>query len=216
MTAFYKQNKAVLIQCSHTMPVFIEMNRLTYQRHAAYAISHGYDYWHHIGNPCPDRDSGAWDKVKLILQAMNEGYEYIVWVDCDAAILGDEDLREALAGMPGDIGACLHDANGIPAHLNVGVLYIKNTEKAHQFVQDWWDSFPGSERWMDQGAFNELSNSEKYAGLVVRVNDRFNATVNVNMVENPVVAGWHGVSPLALRLHMMRQAMNNDWLKFRV
>ena len=49
-----------------------------------------------------------------------------------------------------------------------------------------------------------------------KLDDKWNATVNVNQVEKPVVIGWHGVSPIAQRTALMKKALFLDHLKFKV
>lgn len=211
----FQVNKKLLIQSAHSMQTCIDMNRLTYQRHAAWTVAHKYDYWNFIGWPCPERAGGAWDKVYWIRQALQMHYEFIVWLDTDAAIVKDEDLS-ACFDNGGLIGACWHDANGIAPHLNVGVLYVKNDPRTAQFFADWWDSYPGDDRWMEQGSFNDLVASEAYRDIVVRLPNKYNATVGVNEDPDPVVKAWHGVFPFARRLLVMKQYFSGDYLKFRV
>ena len=209
----WRDNSKLLIQGAHTAPVFIDMLRLTYQRHAAYAVSHSFDYWHFIGNPCPERTVGAWDKIHYIKNALVAGYEYIVWLDCDTAIVGDTDMLEALTPEQ-HIGGCIHDANNIQPHINVGALYFRNTEQTRAFVDAWHDSYPGDERWHEQGSFNDLR--EQMPGIVSVINDRWNATINVNEAPDAVVVGYHGIWPHIKRLNIMRLLLKNDFLKYRV
>ena len=195
--------------------MFIDMARLTYQRHAAYCTSHGMDYWHLIGHPCPERDTGAWDKVHLIKQALDDGYEFVAWLDTDAAIVGDTPLTEALP-VDAYIGGCEHDGNAeadIPRHINVGVLYLRNTEQTRTFVDAWHASYPAPGRWQEQGSFNELMSA---IDCVTVIDDKWNSTVNVNESPDPVVMAWHGVWPVAKRLDMMRKKLRGDYLKYRV
>jgi len=210
------KNNAVILQAVSnptTTPVFHDMLRLTMQRHAAYALSHNMDYLVHFGT-YSERGvyTGSWDKIKLLQEAMERGYEYAFWVDADAAIIDfDDDLRDAFTN--GFIGCCEHNANGIPAHLNVGVTFVKNSEETLKFLGDWWDSFPGDPRWLEQGAFNDLA--KKYPDLVFKMDDKYNATVNVNMCDNPVVMGWHGIHPNS-RFAQMRKTLQQDFIKFKV
>lgn len=207
---------SVLINMCNSSGEFFDSMRLTYQRHATYAIVHQMDYWHILGDMHPDKLRGGWDKIAIIQKALDAGYKYVFWVDADACIVDQAaDLRDAFTGA-GDIGACIHDANGIPRHYNVGVLFIRNTDKVREFVQDWWFSYPGSPQWMEQGAFNDLLASEKYKGLLFRMDDKYNATVNVNMAPKPVIIGWHGVRPLTRRFEMMKEICREDFLNYRV
>lgn len=204
--------------------IFYDQLRLTQPRHMAYARAHSMDYWSIFGDIHPEMAMGAWGKIWLLSDALARGYEYAIWLDTDAAIMNlDCDLRDAL---PADkyIGVVEHNparsaylrTNQVPAHLNVGVLYVRNSDLTRQFLAAWLESFPGDGRWMEQGAFNDLARDPVYAPLVSAVDDTWNATVNVNPVNDPNVQGWHGVMPPEKRLEMMKNALRDDFLKFRV
>ena len=206
---------SVIVQASWGDSVFQDMMRLAYQRHAAYSRAHDFDYWHINGNVRPDTFPGGWDKIYLIKSAMDR-YKYVVWIDADAAIFDFEaDLRDALKDKPFDIGACIHDApwfkeNGMEAHMNVGVLYVRTTDKSKKFMDDWFATYPGDRRWQEQGAFNELANGNDLVGAV---EDKWNSTVNVNLVKDLVVKGYHGAPA---RFNLMKQDMLEDHIIFRV
>jgi hypothetical protein len=203
---------------------FLDMMRLIYQRHAAYSRAHNYDYWHIIGSMYPEMKGGGWDKIDLIRRAMELGYQYIVWIDSDAAIMDLEaELTDALPEGK-DFGAVLHDpakseflkSCEVPSHCNVGVTYWRNTELTQRFVLEWFASHPGEERWVEQGSFNKLIADDRYKDAFHVVDDTYNATVNVNEVDKPVVKGWHGIMPPVKRLNMMKKELGKDFLKYRV
>ena len=215
-------NDAILVQHAFTsrsismVPpgIFHDMMRLTYQRHAAYTRAHNMDYWHLLSEELPELYPGGWGKVSFLRQAAQRHYEHIFWIDADAAIVDmDIDLREALPeGMTG--GACIHDAPGIKKHLNIGVMYYRNTPELLPFLDEWLASYPGDKMWLEQGSFNVIYESGKYK--LCPVDDKWNATINVNMVDKPAVYGWHGVNPIAARLGMMKQVFYQDHIKFLV
>ena len=222
-------NSAVIIQqClssgSYTgawSGIFYDMLRLTQQRHAAYARARGFDYWCIYGDVHPGKQGGAWDKVQLVLDALRRGYEFIVWLDTDAAIMDfSADLRDALPDGA-SIGAVIHDPErsaylrqlNVPKHHNVGVLYVRNTPQSVEFFEKWLASWPGIERWAEQGSFNELTAS---VGCVVAVEDKYNATIGVNESPETIVQGWHGIMPPEKRLAMMAAALADDFINFRV
>jgi len=220
-------NNAVIIQHVYSETslgnAFSDMLRLCTQRHMAYARSHSMDYWSftggfQVGRPA---ESGAWAKIELMRLALNQGYEYIFWIDADAAIMDFEtDLRDSVKDI--DIGACAHNPEKsaflkqlkIAKHINVGVMYLRNTEKTKQFIEDWYNSYPGEPRWAEQGSFNKLM--EKYPDVVKEIDDKWNSTVNVNEVQKPVVKGYHGVSPVINRFNLMRADCIEDHIDFRV
>jgi hypothetical protein len=219
-------NNAVLIQhtysnCNVFNPTFPDMQRLIYPRHSAYCASHNIDFWSLQGGKYPKMtgESGAWAKVGLVREALQD-YEFVFWIDVDAAIMDFEtDLRDACKDI--NIGGVVHDpakseylkAVQVQRHINVGCLYFRNTDTTRLFVDKWFDAWPGPVRWADQGAFNALT--AEIPDAVTEIDDKWNATVNVNMVEKPVVMGWHGIL-LHRRFLMMKDKLINDHLDFRV
>lgn len=209
---------AIILQQAYTPDqegtgLFSDMLRLSMQRHAAYSRSHKMDYQIYFGDYLNEKGliTGGWHKIKMIQDALEKGYQYIFWIDTDAAITDMEaDLRDAFTDK--FIGCCEHNANGIPVHLNVGVVFVKNGEGVKEFMNEWWDAFPGDKKWMEQGSFNDLA---KKSELVFKMDDKYNATINVNMCENPVITGWHGISPIQ-RFKLMKKEMLTDHIKYRV
>jgi len=100
-----------------------------------------------------------------------------VWLDADALIWDMKaDLRDAYQEMGGaSIGACQHP--GPPAHLNVGVEYWRNTEVAREFAVAWLAEMDRPhDGWLEQGVFNKMVSAPEWAGTVVRISDKWNAT----------------------------------------
>jgi hypothetical protein len=228
------RNDAILIQtCFSTNPrgeyghyagTFYDMLRLVYPRHSAYARAHQMDYWHIMSDVHPEMEHGAWPKIWLMLDALEAGYQYVAYLDTDAVVWNmDCDLRDALP-EGALIGACVHDpeksaylrACEVPRHHNVGVLYARNDPLTVQFLRDWLAAYPAPDRWQEQGVFNNLIEDERYAPYVATLDDTWNATVNVNMVNQPNVLAWHGIMPVEKRLDVMRGVLKEDFLKFRV
>lgn len=212
-------NNAIILQQAYTPDAensgyFYDMLRLTMNRHAAYARVHKMDYQVYFGEYLPERNmfTGAWHKIRMIQDAIDKGYEYIFWLDTDAGIADiSVDLRDAFSG-DGDIGACEHESKTIPRHYNVGVLFVRNTDRSKNFIADWWNTFPGDERWLEQGSFNNMAKDNP---VVFRMDDKWNATISVNEVDNPVVKGWHGILP-SDRFNAMRRYFKEDHIKYRV
>ena len=208
-------NAIILQQSNSEGDLSKQCMRLVYARHSAYANAHQMDYLAKMGDVTRTQLRGAWHKIYMLRQALADGYEYAFWIDNDAAIWDfGTDLRSAFIDKQGSIGACIHDANGIPRHLNVGVLFVRNTPEAVQFLDEWLAEYPGDVQWMEQGSFNKLA--EKYTDVVFQMDDKFNATVNVNMVANPVIYAWHGVNPWEVRYDAMKEALKEDYFNFRV
>lgn len=206
---------------------FSDMLRLSHQRHAAYARAFGFDFWAIYGDVATEHveyQRGGWSKIELVRRGLAQGYQDVVWLDADAAIVnGQVDLRDALKQTGGLIGCVRHyapwfAAQGIPEHYNSGVMYFKSDPLTMAFIQEWAGTYETAikDRWLEQGAFNRLITEKGYQGAFTEVPARWNATVNVNPAPDEVVRGWHGVQPYARRLDMMRQTLRDDWWKFRV
>jgi hypothetical protein len=211
---------AVIIQQAWQIGPFADMLRLTYQRHAAYAWAHGMEYWAIAGSLKPEMWPGGWGKIWLIRLMLEQGYRHIFWVDTDAAIVNGEcDLRDALPEGK-LIGACEHWADwfpqyDIPKHYNIGVCFFRNEPIVKEFLDEWLASYPGHQRWLEQGVFNEMVTG-KYADIFHPMDAAWNATFNVNQVEKPNIMGWHGMMPEARRYAMMKEVFKNDHLIFKV
>ena len=196
-------NNAVLIQHAYDGE-FQPMMELTKERHAAYCERFGFDFWHEIHNKSRPMETGGWAKIELMQKALSKGYEYIVWLDADALIYDVEvNLREAI--QRNKIGACWHR---IPQlyHWNAGVLYLHNSVPVQNVIDNWWASYPPpKDGWFEQGVFNRIG---KENNTIVTISDRWNATIDVNMVPDAVVLGFHGQSDAKGRYEMMLNVMN--------
>jgi hypothetical protein len=225
------ENDAVLIQQVYSnaigfqgvpASVFSNMARLTFNRHSAYAMAHKMDYYNIMGNIHSELipEAGSWAKAALIRDALVNGYQYVFWIDADAGIVDMRtDLRDAVKDC--EWGACVHDPAksawlkkcGVEKHINVGVMYIKNTEGSKKFADMWLAKYPGIHRWAEQGAFNDMV--KEYPGYITAIDDKWNATIRVNEVENPVVYGWHGIT-YAERYAGMKEKFKFDFLEYPV
>jgi hypothetical protein len=103
-------------------------------------------------------------------------------------------------------------------HFNTGCMYFKGDKRTLDFVKAWGATYEVAikDRWLEQGQFNAMIAAPEWEGMFTEIPAKWNATVNVNEVENPVVKGWHGVSPVAHRCAMMKSDLKDDWFKFRV
>ena len=194
-------NNAVLIQHSYPGP-FEKMLELTREHNNTYCNRYDFDYWlETFEKESLPMSQGAWLKIELIQRAMQQGYRDIVWLDADAMIVDVEtDLRDAI--QHNKIGACWHRIPQLN-HWNVGVLYISNTDETRRFVDDWLASYPPpANGWFEQGVFNRMGLQSK---TVVTISDKWNATIDVNMVPDAVVLGFHGQGNAEHRYKLMQQ-----------
>lgn len=213
-------HNAIILQQCFSSGEFVDMQRLTMMRHSAYARAYEMDYWLIMGDYPQEIYFGGWGKIQLILDALNQGYKHVFWIDSDAAIMDfSTDLRDALR-PGGRVGAVEHNAGwfkaqDIPPHLNVGVMYFNLSDITKAFCTEWLHRYPGDRRWLEQGAFNDLIKEPAWRDAVVKLDARWNATVNVNEVGNPVVKGWHGVMPWGKRTDLMRAELSKDFIQFK-
>lgn len=200
-------NDAILIQHVYPAedPSFVSMMELTRIRNEEYCRIWGLDFKAEQWTD-PERPAklGAWAKVKLLRDALRAGYQKIIWLDVDAMIWDLEtDLRDGV--IPGHLGACWHRIPQLD-HWNVGVLFLDNCPEVAEFIDQWWSSYPPpGDGWFEQGVFNRLARQSR---TVITLSDRWNATLDVNMVPDAVILGFHGQGPGARRLQLMTETLN--------
>jgi hypothetical protein len=79
----------VLTQGKQPEPPWDEMMELTCPRMRKFAKLHGYDFKCH--QKSLSKRTPQWDKLRAILQAYNEGYQQVLWIDLDVFI---QDIRK--------------------------------------------------------------------------------------------------------------------------
>jgi hypothetical protein len=187
--------KAILIQQAVGEP-YEGVLRKVDPWHRSYCKRHGIEYLCHLGRPPRHRVDRhpAWDCMPLIQDALESDFELVVWLDVDALIVRDVDLREVTTEFE-NIGAVHHpmdfykgDGRG---HLNVGALYIRNTELSRKLI---WDAdalgqIENRYKWYEQASMLEIN---EQLGAMTPIHDRWNATFEVNECPAPVVRAWHG------------------------
>ena len=196
-------NDALLIQQIYPDTPGVKMLELNIEHNARYCESFNMDYWHLIENSLPNSDplKGSWSKVELIRQGLQQGYDSVIWLDADTIICDlDIDLREAI--QPDKIGACWHRIPQL-SHWNVGALYVHNSGATHAFLDEWLAQYPGlNDGWLEQGVFNRLARESR---IVTTLSDKWNATLDVSMVPDAVVLGFHGQGDTPYRINLMKQ-----------
>ena len=198
-------NNAVLIQQIYPNTPGVKMLELTRMHHQAYCDKFAMDYWCEISNPLPSYDVmlGSWGKIELIRRALDTQYQSVVWLDADTLIVDlQTNLRDAI--QPDKIGACWHRIPQLN-HWNVGALYIDNTPNTRAFIDEWLASYPPKPQWLEQGEFNRLARESR---TVVTISDKWNATLDVSMVPDAVVLGFHGQSNTEYRYNLMQKTMD--------
>ena len=197
-------NDAIIIQQVYPGMGYEAMLELTKPRNISYCNQWHMDYQVQIDAVVPEWpiSAGGWAKLVLIQRALDKGYKYVIWLDADALIYDtDTDLREA---CPDGIGACWHRIPQLH-HWNVGVMYMQNTGAVREFVYNWIEKYPGdNDGWNEQGVFNRMG---KKSRIIHTLSDKWNATLNVNIVPDAVVLGYHGCGNASQRLQLMTDTL---------
>jgi len=175
---------------------------ITAKRHADYALRHQMTFECLRGRLLDGVAYPGWDKLMVIRQALQAGFEHVFWIDADAAVVGDEDLRDALTS--GTLGMVQHP--GPPVHFNCGVMMMKNTPGLELFLEKALSFCPGVPPWWEQQVMIDLIASEKWFDFE-RLDDRWNSTFTVNESPCPVVMGWHGAGDVFKKAALMRCAL---------
>ena len=198
--------RTILIQHIHANTAGVGMLELTEARHKEYCNRHGYYYRPVVGNPLPEipPEAGNWARIKLIKDALEEGFEQVIFLDADTLIYDMETpLENAIEA--GRIGVCWHRIPQLH-HWNIGAMYLDNCKEVRTFIDNWLASYPPpADGWMEQGVFNRLARS---GNVVVTVSDRWNATLDVSMVPDAVVLGFHGQGDTEYRIEVMKQTLD--------
>jgi len=169
------------------------MLELSVARHAAYCAKHNITYWPVLGDVQFER-APHWNKITLVRHALALGFEIVVWLDADTLIVrDDEDIRTALNGG-GPLALAQHPSpgfNGSPTHWNSGVMVMRNTPRTREFFDAVWEAGPhGDHHWHEQARMLLLL--PQFPDLLQRLDDKWNSTICLTDVPNPVVRAWHG------------------------
>lgn len=221
-------NNAVLIQQA-TGP-FTPLLQLTEAHHRDYCLRHDIDYWCLYGVTSPrarERYGFHWEKIRLIQQALEAGYEYVIYLDVDCLIVSEDDLRD---GCPTEaLGFARHCGDWekylpdfvLYDHFNVGAIYVGAGGNVNEFLAEWLARDPEGHCWHEQHALNmlakeweELNDLDDLDGGIeghlpfAQIDDRWNSTFNTNMAPNPAVLAWHGFGTIEDRYHAMSLVLN--------
>jgi hypothetical protein len=196
----------ILLQHIHANTPGVPMLEMTKERHQRYCDRYGITYRATYENAAPEIpvEHGNWSRVKLIQNAMNEDFDVVIWLDADTLICDmDENITDA--AQANKIGVCWHRIPQLH-HWNIGALYIHNTDETKRFIDNWMNGYKDNDRqWLEQGVFNKLARQSK---TVVTLSDKWNATLDVSMVPDAVVLGFHGQGDTAYRINEMKSTLD--------
>ena len=142
------------ILCSVGAGPHAELLEVSGRTFAAYADLHGYDLDLRTELPAPERPA-SWSKVAL-LRELVEQYEFVLWVDADAAIvdvsrdIADEVERSKFLY----IVQHHYDGQDVP---NLGVIGLRSGRRARRFLDQLWaDTRYIDHKWWENAAALEL------------------------------------------------------------
>lgn len=127
----------VCILMFSTPNIVPEYSGLAAEINAAYARRHGYAF-KHIVKPVDTHAETVWKMVD-VLRAHHGQADALFWIDSDAVFNPAHHDRslEWLFGLRGDIVGCSDHPNG-PSVINTGTLFVKNTHRASDLLEQWW------------------------------------------------------------------------------
>lgn len=162
----------------------------SYLHHFRKCLDHGYELIVETEPLLPNKRP-SWEKVRMIRDALHNGFDKIIWLDADALWLNGE-LHNVNDTHP--FGMTWHRNPSYGDHFNCGVMYINNTPTTVEFVERWHEEpdIP-NHPWQDQLAFIKLRN--QYPDLIKKLGHTWNSVVGFegHNVPDPNVIAWHGV-----------------------
>jgi hypothetical protein len=189
-------NRALIIQSvDHNYTPYIA---LTYARHADYAQRCGADYQVFTGV----KEAGlhpSWNRIPLFLEALDEGYEKIVWLDADVLVVnpGVNIVTETANDIPFQMSRYAHyRLYGEPHYCN-GVMVICAQPETREALQWVWAQrhapfrpyhIPGL--WEQNWVADYI---HEHPGVAKDLPQRFNYLPKyADRPEAPVILAWHG------------------------
>jgi hypothetical protein len=202
----------------------------------AFAATHGYEQRFIHGDNW--KRPRGWLKIEAIRAALEDGFDFILWMDVDAIVLrNDVDVRTAAVD-----GADLHMAWHGPStseimatdfvpHFNSGIMLIRATEWSRAFFKQVWEIGQLRHPWFDQATILHALGFDECLGLgpdrpgepnrsrLARLDTAWNSIPGLATVPDPIVHHYAGISNPSTRLKMveadaltasMRERLNAD------
>jgi hypothetical protein len=138
-TETFESNKkgAVLMYC--TPNLFDKWARHTLYLNRKYAEKNGYDFVL-ISEPYDDSVTHAWQKIPAMVELLDKGYDFVMYIDTDAVFNKHNiKIETILAKYPGDILICSDETNsGGLYKTNGGAVIARNTKQSRYLLNEWW------------------------------------------------------------------------------
>jgi hypothetical protein len=169
---------------------FVRMLDLTADIHARYCATWGAEFIaHRESRPRKAARPPHWRKVDVIGEALDQGFDQVLWLDADSIIV--DGTANIFAACTWGLGICAcHDAPTVPRHLNSGVLWFNHSSEVIAFVAA-WNAMP-NKMGEDQSAYEELMTQRRWRSLLTICPNRYNCVETAMEAPNPVVRSFHG------------------------
>lgn len=135
--------------------------------------------------------SPVWEKPKILLEVLSQGFDTVVWLDTDCLWLANEplhDVHKTIFGLTYH-HSCAHQRIG---HYNAGFIVVNNSEDTIKLMHAWLNESDDGHPWAEQYALNKILS--KYPEIVTQLDHKYNSVVHIPEYSsaNPVVVAWHG------------------------
>jgi len=140
--------------CSIGAGPHAELLAVSGETFSIFASAHGYDVVLRTELPAPERPA-SWSKV-LFLRELIDEYDFVFWVDADAAIVdaSRDVLDDCRRGTFLAVVAHHYDAQVVP---NLGVIGLRSGRRARRFLDLLWaDTRYVEHKWWENAAALEL------------------------------------------------------------
>ena len=132
------QKGVILMYC--TQNIIDKWAKYSIDINKQYALKNGYDF-KVIKTPYDSSVTHAWQKIPAMIQLLEDGYNFVFYIDADA-IINDPSisLESFFDKYEGDLLVCSDEknSNGLYA-VNGGCVIAKNTKKCKKLLKQWWD-----------------------------------------------------------------------------
>lgn len=156
-----------------------------------YCSLHGYDYIDDESVYDKSRPI-AWSKLLLIKKYLPK-YDYVVWIDADAIIMDlTQKLEDKIYLMDDKDLMVISDFYQI----NSGVIFVKNTPKALEFIDTWYNK----EEYINVGDWDQAALINMYKNKLDNIDNVLK--VNTFEVEKYIQVYWFSYRPGFFILHL--------------
>jgi hypothetical protein len=134
----------------------------------------------------------VWEKPKLLLKALEDGYESVIWLDSDSLWLADKPLHSIHSKSFGMTYHHVCNQQTLMNHYNAGVIFLNNLKDTIDLVKEWLYTSDDNHQWLEQYALNKIL--IKHPEYIEKLPHRYNSVVGISEYQeaDPIIVSWHG------------------------